>query len=198
MTENTITVTARARRTVAPDVVEWRLTVEVVDPEPRVAYDRCAERASGIVERLRDAQAEVETERISVEPHHVFDTETPHQAGHEATSVVLARGPVERAGEIADVAMAAGADQVHGPKFAIRDSAAIVLDALDDAVADARRRAERLAAGSGRALGAIRSIDARDEDQEFGFELMSTDGMPVEPSDRAVTANVTVVFALED
>ena len=174
----------------------WRLTVDVVDAEPRLAYDRCAERASTIVERLREAAA-VQTERISVEPHHVFDTEEPRQAGHEATSVVLARAPVDRAGEIADLAMAAGADQVHGPKFAIGDSAAIVLGALDDAVADARRRAERLAASCGRALGPIRSIDARDEDEEVRFELMSG-GMPVEPSDRAVTANVTIVFALED
>jgi uncharacterized protein YggE len=67
MADNTITITGHAERTVAPDIAAWRLTIAVIDAEPRVAYERCAERATAIVERLKEA-AEVETREISVQP----------------------------------------------------------------------------------------------------------------------------------
>src|SRR4051794_5175258 len=159
MAENRITVAGRAERRLEPDVAAWTLTVVAADAEARIAFDRCAERASRVVERLK-AAADVETRGIAVRPRYSFRGEEEQQAGHEAQVEIVARAPVARAAEAADVAMAAGADRLEGPVLAMREPEAAELEALADALAHARRRAERLAAAAGRSLGAVVSIEA--------------------------------------
>jgi uncharacterized protein YggE len=191
MADNTITVAGHAARDVAPDVAAWRLTVAAVHREPRVAYEQCAERATAIVERL-GGTADVETQRVSVEPTY----ESAHRVGHEASTVVIARVPVERAGELADLAMAAGAERVRGPMLELTDRGAVELDALEDALADARRRAERLASAAGRSLGPILSIDTVERRGWDGTAVRERAAMPVEVGDISVSVSVIVVFAL--
>src|SRR3954454_22391652 len=147
MTDNRITVTGHAQVHVAPTVATWHLTTEVTDREARVAYERCAEQATSIIARLK-ASAEIETQQITVEPAREFESSTARLVGHQASTIVTARAPVEQAGEIADLGRQSGATETHGPQ----------LDALEQALADARRRAKRLAAAARRALGPIVSI----------------------------------------
>jgi uncharacterized protein YggE len=163
MTDNRITVTGHAQVHVAPTVATWHLTTEVTDREARVAYERCAEQATSIIARLK-ASAEIETQQITVEPAREFESSAARLVGHQASTIVTARAPVEQAGEIADLAMQSGATEIHGPQLAVRDRAAIELDALEQALADARHRAERLAAAAGPALGPIVSIEKRVDD----------------------------------
>src|SRR3954464_532445 len=118
MAENRITVSGRAERRLEPDVATWTLTVVAADAEARTAFDRCAERASAVVARLK-AAADVATRDISVRPRYAFGEEE-QQLGHEAQAVIVARAPVARAAEAADVAMAAGADRLEGPMLDVR------------------------------------------------------------------------------
>jgi uncharacterized protein YggE len=200
MAENRITVGGRAERRLQPDVATWTLTVVAADAEARTAFDRCAERASAVVERLK-AAADVETRGVAVRPRFAFRGEEQQQIGHEAEAVIVARAPVARAAEAADVAMAAGADRLDGPVFAVRDTEAAELEALADAFADARQRAERLAAAAGRALGGVVAIEAdgRQGRPRTGprLESQALSSMPVEPGELAVTSGVVAVFALE-
>src|SRR3954471_4757003 len=62
MTDNRITVTGHAQVHVAPTVATWHLTIEVTDRQARVAYERCAEQATSIIEGLK-ASADIETSR---------------------------------------------------------------------------------------------------------------------------------------
>src|SRR3954451_24997661 len=62
MTDNRITVTGHAQVHVAPAVATWHLTIEVTDRQARVAYERCAEQATSIIEGLK-ASADIETSR---------------------------------------------------------------------------------------------------------------------------------------
>jgi uncharacterized protein YggE len=65
-------------------------------------------------------------------------------------------------------------------------------------MADARRKAERLAAAAGRRLGRVRSVEAESDDRHT-VEAFAVSGRPdVVPREQTVTATVTVVFALED
>jgi uncharacterized protein len=199
MGDNTITVAGSAERRVAPEVATWDVAVEATDDEPRAAYDRCAEMAATVIERLK-AIAEVQTQGISVHPQYDPDGEG---LTTEARTEVRARAPMAHAADIAQAAIEAGARRIDGPELSIGDRAAIELDLLEEAVADARRRAERLASAAGRPLGRIVSIDgnrrrAALEDEDGGIRLSSGAMMPVEPSDVAVTARVTVVFDFGD
>jgi uncharacterized protein YggE len=107
------------------------------------------------------------------------------------------RADVDRAGEAAEGAMAAGADRLDGPRYVYDDAEAAREQLLDDAMADARRKAERLAAAAGRRLGRVQSVETESDDRHI-VELSASSGPDVIAREQTVTAAVTVVFALED
>jgi uncharacterized protein YggE len=76
-----IEVVGSANRDVEPDQATWLAEVVVADADHRAAFDRCAERAAALVERLAPL-GEASTGIVSVEPRLSPDRE--RWAGHEA------------------------------------------------------------------------------------------------------------------
>lgn len=66
---------------------------------------------------------------------------------------------VERAGEILDAVVQAGATQVTGVRFDLKDRASVEREALKQAVQDARLRADALAQGANRTIERVLRID---------------------------------------
>jgi uncharacterized protein len=195
VTGDHVTVTGTASRAVAPGTATWRAEAVEVDDDPRTAFERCSGRLNGLVSRLA-AVGEVDTEAVVVQPR--FDERRP-----EAVGAVRVRCPAERAGEVAQAAMAAGADRLHGPMFDYEAQDAVREELLAEAVGDARRKGERLAAAAGRRLGPVRRIEERGPDDRVPFVdavAMSAGGPApdVRPREQTVMATVTVAFALED
>jgi uncharacterized protein len=190
VTDDRVTVTGAASRSVAPETATWRAEAVEADDDPRAAFERCGVRLGGLVERLA-AVGEVSTDAVVVQPRWRDDG----PAGAEAIGAVRVRCPAVRAGEVAQAAMAAGADRLHGPRFEYEGERAAREELLGEAVADARRKAERLAAAAGRRLGAVRSIDESD-DREI-IAMSASGGPDVRPREQQVTASLTVVFELE-
>jgi uncharacterized protein YggE len=95
--------------------------------------------------------------------------------------------------------MSAGADRLRGPQFEYHDAVEVGEELLAEAVADARRKADRLAAAAGRRLGAVRAIEERVPFDEFEDAVgkMSADAPEVRPREQLVTASVKVAFQLE-
>jgi uncharacterized protein YggE len=120
-------------------------------------------------------------------------------AGAEAMGAVRVRAAAARAGDVAQAAMAAGADRLHGPRFEYDDADGVRGELLGEAVADARRKADRLAAAAGRRLGAVRQMHESGPERVPGPQrVMAAETPDVRPSELTVTATVTVTFALVD
>ena len=191
-----VKVTGSATRSLAPDGVVWRADAVERDEDPRLAFERCTERLNELTARL-GAVGEVSTSAVSVEP----DWESgPQPTRSLAVGGVQVRAAVDRAGDVAQAAMAAGADRLRGPQFAYEGAAAAREELLGEAMADARVRAERIAAAAERLLGRVVSVDAESGYREFGQAVSFESGSSPEivGRDRDVSAEVTVVFALED
>lgn len=194
MTDDHVSVTGSADRAVAPGAATWRAEAVESDADPRAAFERCTGRLRALVERL-DAVGEVATEAVVVQPR--FEGGGP--AGAEAVGAVRVRATAARAGEVAQAAMAAGADRLHGPRFEYDDAGDVQRELLGEAVADARRKAEALAAAGARRLGAVRRIEEAGPERAPVQRAMAVVEAPeVRPRELTVTATVTVVFALED
>lgn len=108
---------------------------------------------------------------------------------------------VERVGEVLDLTVQAGATNVSGVRFDIKDRPAAEREALRLAVADARARAEALASGAGRTLDRIVRIE--DGPRQFKgpmpqpmmrMSAAAADGAmtPVESGAIEITAQVTL------
>jgi uncharacterized protein len=193
VTGDHVTVTGSASRALAPGAATWRAEAVEADDDPRAAFERCSGRLNALVERLAGV-GEVESEAVVVQPR--FEERGP--AGAEAIGAVRVRSSAGRAGEVAQAAMAAGANRLHGPWFEYEGAEEAQVGLLADAVADARRKAERLAEAAGRRLGPVRAVVEQADDRHAVTAFVAADAPDVRPREQAVTATVRVVFALED
>jgi uncharacterized protein len=198
VSDDHVKVTGGAGRSLAPTAVVWRAEAVEYDEDPRAAFERCTARLNELSERLAEVGV-VATSAVTVGP----DWDSEDEAGRiRAVGGVRVRADVARAGTAAQAAMAAGADRLDGPRFEYEGSDAVRDELLDESMADARRKAERLAAAAGRRLGRVRSVEAESRDRHFGDVTLMSGGSPggpdVTPREQAVTTTVTVVFALED
>lgn len=119
--------------------------------------------------------------------------------GYSASNSVTATiANVARAGAIVDTAVAAGANQVDGPNLTVSDQAALYRAALKNAVADARVKAEALAAASGLQVGAVSSVEeATNTPSPINFDAVRATPSPSTPivvGSQEIAATVTVVF----
>lgn len=108
-----------------------------------------------------------------------------------------------RAGELVNAAIAAGATGTRGPNFFAGNPEAAFNNALLAAFAQAKAKATALATSAGATLGQVLSIE---EGTEVSGAPLSADAKgapeaspspPVKPGNSTVTATVRVVFALQ-
>jgi uncharacterized protein YggE len=110
VTDDRVTVSGLASRSVAPDTATWRAEAVETADDPRAAFERCTSRLNALVERLA-VVGDVSTDSVRVEPRweekrpgwHAGDRRggraLPGGAGGRggAGSDVCGRGPPARA-----------------------------------------------------------------------------------------------------
>jgi hypothetical protein len=110
---------------------------------------------------------------------------------------------IDRVGVVIDAAAAGGATTITGIRFDVRNRAQLERDALRQAVADARGRAEAAAAGAGATIDRIFRIE-ENVAPDFPRPMMSMAAQamersaptPVEPSTIEIHARVTLTVSI--
>jgi uncharacterized protein YggE len=147
----------------APDIAYITLAVETRAKSPRDAQRQNAEAMAAVTKRLSDAGVARDALRtVGLRLEQEFDSTN----GRRIPRDFLARNALEvtvadvnRAGEIADAAVQAGASSLDGIRFDVKDRAGAEREAIRLAVVDARARCEAAAAGAGRAVDRILKIE---------------------------------------
>jgi len=164
----TIVTTGEALVRQAPDVAYLTLAVESRAKNPRDAQRQNADAMAGVQQQLASAgipKDALKTQGLWLEQE--FDVaglkRTPR--GYVARNTLEVRiDDVPRAGELADAVVQSGATSLNGIRFDLKDRSVAEREALRLAVADARGRADALAAGAGRSVDRILRIqDSRAE-----------------------------------
>jgi uncharacterized protein YggE len=167
-----------------------------------VALDANSAKMALVIAALKQAgiaEKDLQTQDVSVMPR---QNETGQINGYFADNSVQALvRKLAGAGAVVDAAVAAGANQSSGPSFDQSRHDAIYRSALRAAVADARTKAEALAAESNASLGRVtRIVEGSAEPPMPMYERAMSDSAkaatPVEPGTQEVQATVTVTFEL--
>jgi len=173
--------------------------------EPTAAEALAANSADSqrLIDALKDAGVQakdLKTEHLDVSPR--YDVEKVRDSrGYSASSSVSVRSqPLDRAAQLSDVAVRAGADSVSGPSLSVADQDAQYRRALERAFDDARAKAEGLAAAAGVSLGEVTAIAEGGQPRDFPIYATAERALdaktPIEPGSEAITASVTVTFAI--
>ena len=161
-----ISVNGTGRVSVRPDMALLTLGVETRAATLSEATGEAARRMTAVLGRLKAlgiAEADLTTVGYSIEP-----IPAPRRTEDEGTRIVAYRATnivrvklraLDRAGQVLDDAVGAGANVVRGVQFTLADPAPAETRARADAVRDATARARELAAAAGVPLGEVLSID---------------------------------------
>jgi uncharacterized protein YggE len=164
----TITVIGEGTVRLRPDVAKMNVGVEARANTVSEAKAQVDEQMVAIMSALAEVdvdQADVQTSHYGIyyeresRPAPVEGQSTEMKDGYLVSNLVLVTiRDVDTAGDVLDAVVQAGANQVNGVTFTVSDESARQSQAREEAMADARSRAEELAALSGVELGEIQSV----------------------------------------
>jgi len=180
---------------VTPDRAFVTLATEVLAPTPSDAQQKNAAAATAVRGRLKALRLPddaIKTVSYSLSEEYEFTNSKRVSRGFRAINQIEIRvDEIARIGEVVDASVQAGAATVSNIRFDVKERAAAERQALKDAVADARARAEAMAAGAGVTLGPIIMID------ENGGRPIGPPPMPMASARMAMAQADTPVSAGE-
>lgn len=197
-----ITVNGVGRVSTVPDEAEFSLGVTTEGTTARRALAANSERMRALIGALKAAgvaDRDIQTRDVSVGSDWDADGRSDDFVASNTVSVLIR--DLDRAGSVLDAATRAGATNVYGPSLTRANRDDLEAKALEDALANARKRAEALAAAAGVRLGAVTAISETGAAIPGPMELRALDAAatapPIEKGTQEIQATVSVTFAIE-
>jgi len=194
-----ITVTGSGTVSAVPNQAAFTFGVSAQGSTAADALATDSSRMQKLIAALRGfgiASDSLQTSSVSLSPR--MDDSGNTVVGYSASnSVTVTVKSIDRAGPLVDAAVVAGANQVDGPNLTVSDQSALYKKALAGAVADAREKAQALAAASGLHVGAVTSVEEQTgASGPIGYDQvkLAAPSTPIEAGSQQITATVTVVF----
>jgi uncharacterized protein len=199
----TLTVNAENTVTVEPEVAILHVGFETLPTDSKSAYAAGSTTSNAIINALK--QAGVPQSAIRSEWQHLNSVyDKPHKFTLQQQWTV--RVKPERAAEILDVAVTAGANNSGQIDWNVDDQQALQDKALEGAAARARAQAAVLARGMGVKLGALVYVSNQVSSPVMPMRAYAMKAAPmadasqplaIEPHKVSSSANVYAVFAIE-
>ena len=204
---NTVTASGAGTTQAVPDTAEMSFGVTTMSPNAKSALDdasRSAEQIASALKKQGIADEDIQTRDVSVYPQTVDQDGKQVITGYQASlSVQVKVRDIAKLGEVISAANAAGANTISGPTFSIGDPAPARAEAIDEAVADARKSAEAMAEAAGKSVGEVLSMSSSDVGMVAEAMYSTADmagaarDVPIEPGQLDISASVVVVFELK-
>lgn len=205
----TITVSASGRVSAEPDIVRLQagLTTEAGTARKALAANNQVMR--DLLEALDDAginEKDVQTSNFNVSPRYSRPERggTARINGYQVSNQVsVTVREIERAGEILDVLVQRGANQMSGMSFEVSNADKLKDKAREKAMKAARRRAELLAGAADADIGEVIAIA---EDAPIhgprpvamhARSMQAESSVPIASGSQELMARVTVTWALK-
>lgn len=206
-----LSISAQAEASRVPDVATLSAGVVTQAADANAALRANAERMNALMAAIKAAgiaEKDIQTSGLNVYPQYRHsDDAAPTITGYQASNTVdLKVHDIAALGKVLDALVASGANQVNGPSFEIGEPEAVYDEARQAALQKARQRAQMYAQSLGMRVRRIVSIS-----EGGGFmppprpmmrmEAAAMDmaaSSPVSPGQTTLTANLDVVFELED
>lgn len=206
----TVTVTGVANSREKTQVANFTAGVSAVNDSKEAAVKEVNEKMEAIISSVKDfglKPEDIQTQNMSIYQRQdtYYDGSTPKSRPGQwdvSNSISITLREVNRASDLTDLLSRSGATNVYGPNFTPDDTKDAETKLLEEAVEDAKKKAEILAKASNRSLGKVVNVT-----EGFGgrgiipiFALQRDDaggGAPIEPGSQSVSKTVTVTFSLD-
>lgn len=193
----------------APDRAWVTIAAESRAKTPQEAQKQNATAMSSVLSKLKGAGIPadaIQTSGYDLQPEYDYNSGRQTLRGYVARNAVNVRvDTLARLGEIIEMAVASGATTIRGVRFDLQERSELEREALRLAVADARRRADSLAAGAQmKVVGVIKIEEHASSDVPRpmmtamgGTEQLRVGGQPpIEAGELQIRAVVTLTATI--
>jgi uncharacterized protein len=195
----TITVTGNGTVDATPDRASFDFGVTTNGATAAQALSRNSSEARTIVAALRNAgvaDSDIQTTQVSLWPQ--TSSSGNRITGYQASNSVHVLAGLGKSGALVDAAVRAGANNVGGPDLDTADKAALYDEALKQAIADAKGKAQAIAAGAGLTLGSL--VKVTEGGGAAPMPLFAQDramaaSVPIQAGTQQIQATVTVTYS---
>ena len=200
-----ISVTGEATVSAAPDLAQIEAGVTSEAKTAREASEANNAAMGKVLQALKGAgiaEKDFQTSRLSLQPQSAPNRPGPSAiVGYRASNRVTIRlRDVTKLANVIDTLVGAGANDIGGINFMVSNASKLLDEAREQAVADARRKAEIYAKAGGVTLGAPLSISEEGSPGPVPYRKMAV-GMaasaPVAQGEETLQVTVSVSWAIK-
>jgi uncharacterized protein YggE len=200
-----ISVTGEATVSVAPDLAKIDAGVVTQAKTAREASEANNAAMGRVLLALKGAgidEKDFQTSRLSLYPQYSANNAGPNVVvGYQVSNRVTVKlRDVARVASVIDTLVAAGANNIGGINFMVSEASKLLDDAREQAIADARRKAEVYAKSAGVELGAPLSISEEGASAPIQFRNMAARvaaPTPVAQGEETLHVTVSVSWAIK-
>ena len=203
----TVMTVGRSTIMAVPDRAFVTVAAESRSRSSNDAQRQNADAMTAVMQKLAAAgvpKDAIRTVAYDLQPEFDFSSGRQVLRGYVARNTIEVRvDDIAKVGSILDAAGGGGATSIGGIRFDVRERAAVERDALRQAVADARARADAAAAGAGRTIDRIIRIQEEGAPeyprpmQMIRADMAAAAPTPIVPSTIEIQARVTLTAALK-
>jgi uncharacterized protein YggE len=202
----TVTVTGQSTLSAVPTEAQITVGVQLVEDTAGAATQADSERVNAIVAALEKAgvrAADLQTENYNLSPNenNPSGNQAPRITNYTISDQIqVTTTDLAAVGALIDAAVKAGANEVQGVTFTVKDPNALVEQANDSALAQAHAQAANLAAAAGETLGTLVSLNVNQNSPTFPMygvvAAAAAHTAILPPQSLTISATVTAVYRL--
>jgi len=201
-----ITVIGHGEVTGQPDTATVQIGVETDAPTAKDALAQNSAQDQAIQAKLKELgvdEKDIQTSNFTIYP--TYSNEGRQVTGyHVSNNVTVKIRNLSQAGSLLDQVVQAGANSIYGVTFSVEDSKALLSQARQQAMQDAKARATQLATGGGAAVGDVLVIT-----ENIGAALpiavpiaraeaaQGAPSVPVQPGELRFSVDVQATFGMQ-
>ena len=209
LSANTITVTGEGLVKAPPDTAEINFAVVTNAAEAQKAQTANAEISHKVIAALEGngvAAADISTLNYSLYPNYVYpEKESPRISGYEVVNEIkVTIRNLDKIGAVIDLAVKNGINRVQNINFYANDSMVQKIQALRQAVSDARIKAETIAASLGKKIVGVKSASGNWFNNQptpimkkFQLSLGGDQATDINPGQVVINANAEIVYLID-
>lgn len=215
----TLSVSGKGTAVAIPDVADLVLGIEVNAKDAKTAKENVSTVVDNVVAELKEIGIEdscIQTTGAVVSPRYDYGDDIEfleRLVGYQAFDAISLSGvPIDSLGEIQDIAIENGINELDGVELKCSNYDEIYSAALEKAVEKARTKAENMAAAAGEKILRIKSMDEGYENDSVAYNgavnslfmdskadldaISSDSSSTVEAGTLEIKANVEIVYEL--
>lgn len=188
-----------------PDTAQIQIGVETNATTTQEALAQNNNQAAAIIARLKElgvAEQDIQTSNFNIAA--TYDEQGRQVTGYTVSNVVTVTiRSLDQTGALLDQVVQVGANRIYGISFSVEDPSALIAQARDQALNEARAKATQLAQGSNASVGQVLVITENIGATPVPMPAMARSeaaqgaaNVPVQTGEQSFSAQVQVTFEL--